>query len=175
MSTPKDLLLAKKIIYDAFGFNYARLFIEKEGVDYEACTFELNDKPVKFRTAKITPTKTGQFVTLWKRNANGIIEPFCDTDAIDLFVASVRKQDHFGQFVFPKTSLCEHGIITTGNKEGKRAMRVYPPWDKTENRQAQRSQAWQLKFFLEIGNGRSMDAERVKLLYGLKKQTPHHF
>jgi hypothetical protein len=38
--------------------------MEAESAEYGAYTFELNDLSVRFRVAKITPTKIGQFVTL---------------------------------------------------------------------------------------------------------------
>ena len=163
-----DLLAIKELIYDANEFACSFPIKEAESSEYGACTFELNGLSIKFRTAKITPTKIGQFVTLWKRIEKGPIQPFDITDSIDLFVISTRKDNHFGQFVFPKSVLCEQGVISTNNKEGKRAIRVYPPWDKTTNKQAQKTQKWQLDFFLEIPSDKPIDMERAKILYGLK-------
>ena len=40
---------------------------EAESVDYGACRAELDGKRLVLRVAKTTPTKTGQFVTIWKR------------------------------------------------------------------------------------------------------------
>jgi len=45
----------------------------EKSVEYEACIFRLNDFFVRFGVSKITPTKIGQFVTLWKRTDNGRI------------------------------------------------------------------------------------------------------
>jgi hypothetical protein len=45
--------------------------LERESLEYAACSFKLNSMSVKFRVAKITPTKIGQFVTLWKRVSKG--------------------------------------------------------------------------------------------------------
>ena len=89
-------------------------------------------------------------MTFWKRIGPGPISPFDITDPIDFFIVSVRTPHHFGQFVFPKKVLCEKGIVSTPEREGKRAMRVYPPWDVADNPQAKRTQAWQLRYFLEI-------------------------
>jgi hypothetical protein len=108
----------------------------------------------------------GQFVTLWKRLGQGPIMPFDALDPIDLVVISVQKGDHYGQFVFPKKVLAAKGVFTTNCKDGKRAIRVYPPWDATENAQAKRTQKWQLEYFLEVKEGRA-DVERTKLLYGI--------
>jgi len=123
---------------------------ESESEEYGAAIFEINNKRVKFRKAKITPTKIGQFVTFWKRIGKGPIMPHDVTDPFDLFVVSVRTPDQFGQFVFPKAVLYEKGIVSKDGEGGKRAMRVYPPWDITDSRQAMQSQAWQLEYFFEI-------------------------
>jgi len=46
--------------------------------------------------------------------------------------------------------LYEKGIISKDGQGGKRAMRIYPAWDVTDNPQAKRTQAWQLNYFFEI-------------------------
>ena len=169
-SIPKihaDLLLAKELLYDSCGYECSLPEKEKESADYGAYSFQLNNKSIVFRAAKITPTKIGQFVTLWKRIGNGPIQPFDCTDSIDLIVISVRKDNRVGQFVFPKSILCEKGIISTTNKEGKRAIRVYPPWDEAINKQAQKTQQWQLDYFLEIPTDGKLNIENAKKLYGL--------
>lgn len=149
-SLPKDLIIAKEILYDCCDFDLTQPQPEAESNEYDAYRFRLNQKNICYRKAKITPTKTGQFVTLWKRNTTGIIEPFDFTDAIDFVIVSVRKNELFGQFVFPKPVLLEKGIFTTSTKEGKRATRVYPPWDETTSKQAQKTQQWQLNYFYFI-------------------------
>ncbi len=124
---------------------------EAESKEYDACRFELNGLNIIYRNAKITPKKVGQFVTFWKRNGNGLIEPLSESDAIDYFVVNVRADNNFGQFVFPKSVLIKNGIITTDKQEGKRAFRVYPNWDIPQNKQAEKTQKWQLTYFYEIG------------------------
>ena len=102
---------------------------------------------------------------MWNRNLEkNVIEPFNVSDAIDLIVINVKKDNLFGQFVFPKSILIEKGIITN-QKQGKRAMRLYPIWDETTNKQAMKTQKWQLKYFLEIPRDRSLDIHRAALLY----------
>lgn len=123
---------------------------EMESKEYSACTFKLNNQIITFRVAKITPTKIGQFVTLWKRIGPGPIMPYDMTDPIDLFIVSVRRGEKLGQFIFPKDLLLQKGVISCNGIGGKRAIRVYPPWDKPDNQQAKNTQAWQLYYFAEI-------------------------
>ncbi|MEM8522627.1 MepB family protein [Flavobacterium sp. PL12] len=162
-----DLLLAKELLYDSCGFECSLPKKEKESAEYGAYSFQLKNKSIVFRVAKITPTKIGQFVTLWKRNGKGPIQPLDFTDTIDFIVISVRKENCVGQFVFPKSVLCEKGIISTTTKEGKRAIRVYPPWDEAINKQAQKTQKWQLDYFLEIPSDETVNIEDAKRLYDL--------
>lgn len=145
-----DLLAAQKLAYEPNGLICSAIIPEVESQEYGACTFEMNNRIIKFRVAKITPTKIGQFVTLWKRIGSGPIMPYDMADPVDLFVVSVRSGHHFGQFVFPKDVLYHKGFVSKDGKGGKRAMRVYPPWDVPDNRQAQKTQSWQLHYFVEI-------------------------
>ncbi|HLF51966.1 MepB family protein [Flavobacterium sp.] len=160
-----DLIAAKELVYDICNFDCTQPLKEAESAEYGAYEFGLNGQSVKFRTAKITPTKTGQFVTLWKRNGKGPIQPYDVSDSVDLFIISTRKDNFFGQFIFPKSILCEQGIISNNAKEGKRAIRVYPPWDITTSKQAQKTQKWQLDYFLEIPDNGIIDIDRSKMLY----------
>jgi hypothetical protein len=165
MILPNDLILAQKQIYDKLNFELKNIKSELESAEYKAFTFQLNNVYVIYREAKITPTKTGQFVTLWKRISGQPIEPFHVSDAFDFVIISTRNNHHFGQFIFPKSVLIEKGIISSGTREGKRAFRVYPPWDLAENKQAQASQKWQLKYFLTILDSETVDLGRAKSLF----------
>jgi hypothetical protein len=71
-------------------------------------------------------------------------------------------------FIFPKSIAIEKGIVTNGNKEGKRAIRVYPPWDVTTSKQAQKTQKWQLDYFLKIWQDQTMDLNLAKTLFLLE-------
>lgn len=145
-----DLIIAQKYAYAPIGLLYKQLVIEKEGQEYGACEFLLNNHIVKFRTSKITPTKNGQFVTFWKRIESWPILPYDVQDRFDALIISVRCSERLGQFVFPKSVLLKHGIISGNKKSGKRAIRVYPPWDIANNPQAKNTQSWQLQYFFEI-------------------------
>lgn len=160
-----DFYAAKKQVYDRCGLAVTQLNAESESQEYGACTFNLNDKRIVFRVSKITPTKTGQFVTIWKRNKEGITEPFNENDEFDFLVICSRSSDHWGQFIFPKRVLIEKGIITANKKEGKRGIRVYPLWDKPANKQAENTQAWQRLYFLPIEENGSVDPILAGKLY----------
>jgi hypothetical protein len=163
-----DLMAAQALAYAPCGYSVDQLQPEPESADYAACTLLLNGLRVQYRVAKITPTKVGQFVTLWKRVGRGPIQPFDLSDPVDVFVVSTRSGPQLGQFVFPKAVLAAQGVVAsgdlTGRHAGKRALRVYPPWDTTTSRQAQRTQTWQLKYFVDLSEGRAVDTERVKTL-----------
>lgn len=94
------------------------LTTDGECQEYEGFNFRLENKKLKYRKAKITPKKIGQFVTLWKRNAAGQTEPFHVEDDFDFYLISVEKEERFGFFVFPKKVLGERGILSKSNQEG---------------------------------------------------------
>ncbi|MHC0448285.1 MepB family protein [Flavobacterium sp. 3-218] len=160
-----DLLLSKEIIFDKVELQLTSLQKESESEEYSAFRFVLNSKNICYREAKITPTKTGQFVTLWKRNKTGIIEPFDFTDNIDFVIVNVRKEENWGQFIFPKKILLEKGIFSTPNKEGIRATRVYPPWNETTSKQAQKTQKWQLEHFYNFTDQSNIDLKEFKKIF----------
>ena len=157
-----DLKLAKKLLYNECGFQFQNLIWNSESANYGACSFELNNKLIQYRVANITPTKIGQFVAIWKRNNEGITAPFDVSDSLDFMIISVRDSENFGQFIFPKSVLVSHGIISQNEKGGKRGIRVYAPWDKPENKQAIKTQAWQVNYFVEIKENSHLDLEFVK-------------
>lgn len=135
--------------YRSRGYRCSTPAAEPESQEYGAYTFSLNDQSVVFRIAKTTPTKIGQFVTLWQRSAGPgqPIRPFDVKDGVDLFVVSVGDSVNSGQFVFPQEALAERGVISQGGLGGKRAFRIYPPWTAPTSRQAQATRRWQLEFF----------------------------
>jgi len=100
--------------------------------------------------AKITPKKIGQFVSIWKRIGNGPTLPHDVTDNFYYLVVQVEKDNHRGQFVFPKEVLVQKEYVSQHGKGGKRGMRVYPPWDTVDNPQAQKTQTWQLLYFVKL-------------------------
>ncbi len=118
-----------------------------ESAEYGACEFDLNYERIHFRVAKITPTKIGQFVTCWKRDDDGITAPYDSSDTFASFIIYTKTQMQQGVFIFPKEALLKHDILSDNGKGGKRGFRVYPVWDRAENAQAKKTQAWQIKYF----------------------------
>ncbi|MFJ3722423.1 MepB family protein [Streptomyces sp. NPDC090045] len=161
----EDLLAAKALVYDRCGFTCSRPVAEPESAEYGAYEFTLDGLRVTFRAARTTPTKAGQFVTVWKRSEAGPIRPFDMADPVDLVVVSARDADGFGQFVFPREVLRERGILSVNGTGGKRAFRVYPPWVTVESRQARGTQAWQAACFLDVGTGATTDLARARTLH----------
>jgi hypothetical protein len=159
-----DLKVAKELVYDACDLELSDFKQNLEGTDYGACSFKLNGKTIQYRVSKITPTKTGQFVTVWKRNKDGITAPFDVSDGVDLIIITSKSGANFGQFIFPISVLADKGIITRNGKQGKRGIRFYPPWDIATNKQAKQTQSWQTNYFLPIKGDNSGDNELIKKL-----------
>jgi hypothetical protein len=162
---PSDLKIVKELVYDKCNFDLTNPKLNTESIEYGACTFGLNGRKIQHRISKITPTKAGQFVTIWKRNKDGITQPFDILDDLDFIIITSKSGDNFGQFIFPKSVLADKGIITRNGKEGKRGIRVYPPWDIATNSQAKKTQSWQVKYFLTIRTDNSTDLSLVKKLF----------
>ena len=121
---------------------------EPESSDYCAHTLTLGGRPAVFRVAKTTPTKVGQFVTLWQRSLAGPIRPFDTSDGVELFVVQAGFGEGLGQFMFPLDELVRRGVVSVDGKGGKRAIRVYAPDVETTSAQARRTQKWQCEYFL---------------------------
>lgn len=166
ISMKANLIKIQNDVYKACGLNITEFEVELESIEYDACKFKLNDKEIVCRTSKITPRKIGQFVTFWKRSENGPIEPFEETDNLDFFIVIVQTKTDVGQFVFPKSILISKGVISTSTKSGKRAFRVYPPWDVPTSKQAIQSQQWQLQFFYSVNS--ATDLRQFEALYQAK-------
>jgi hypothetical protein len=166
---PSDLKLAIESVYIPLGLELtSKPDEEKESHEYSAYRFEINNKKVVYRAAKTTPTKAGQFVTIWKRpTSNAEIVPFDTNDDIDFIVVSVsdKTHNHFGQFVFSREILIKKGLMSSHGKRGKLAFRVYGPWVETRIPSAVQAQKWQLDYFFNIHL--ELDARRIKGLFGI--------
>ncbi|MES2741712.1 MAG: MepB family protein [Pseudomonadota bacterium] len=147
---PRDLVLAMGGLYVQASVAVTRApQREQESGEYGACRLDLEGRVVVFRVAKTTPTKVGQFVTLWKRPAPADeIAPFDASDAVDFVIVSVADATHCGQFVFDQQALLKHGVMSRDKQGGKRAIRVYPPWSHPVAKEAIRTQQWQSRYFV---------------------------
>ncbi|MED5612636.1 MepB family protein [Janthinobacterium sp. P210005] len=139
---------------------------EAESADYGACRAELHGKRLVLRVAKTTPTKIGQFVTVWKRpHPDADIAPLDEADPVDIVIIAVADDvgdgARHGFFIFPRSVLIERGVMSRAAQGGKRALRVYPPWCAPESIQAQRTQRWQAAWFVTAG-----EQQRLEQLLG---------
>jgi hypothetical protein len=133
---------------------------EAESAEYGACRAELHGKRLVLRVAKTTPTKTGQFVTVWKRpHPDAEIAPLDEADPVDAVIIAVADGDgaRHGFFIFSRAVLIERGVMSRAGAGGKRALRVYPPWCAPESIQAQRTQRWQAQWFVTVGDQQRLD------------------
>ena len=162
-----EINLLNELVFKSCNQIITDLEPEAESQEYGAHRFKLNDKKIIFRVAKITPTKTGQFVSIWKRNKQGITTPFDHKDEVDFLLIVTKTPTQLGLFVFPKKVLLEHRIISNETLGGKRGMRIYPTWDSTVNLQSQKTQAWQTRYFLDLSDAQNIDFIRMKNLFGV--------
>lgn len=139
---------------------------EAESADYGALRFRLDEYAVVFRAAKTTPTKIGQFVTLWKRPVPGAeIAPLDADDPVDVVVVLASSGQQHGYFIFSKRILIEKGVFSSAAHGGKRAIRVYPPWSRPVAAQAVKTQQWQREYFLHCLPDGSADPAHARRLF----------
>jgi hypothetical protein len=164
-SYPEALQVIAALVYEKCNLDLKNPELHNESTEYGACSFTINTKKIQHRVAKITPTKSGQFVTIWKRNEHGKTQPFSILDDFDFIIITCSNEENLGQFIFPKSILAEQGIITQNKKEGKRGIRVYPPWDIAGNKQAQKTQTWQVNHFSDFSNPNDTDCDSLQRLF----------
>lgn len=140
------------------------LIPEPQNKDYGGGRFKLGDLSIRYRVAKTTPKKIGQFVAFWQKLA-GKNSPYSDDEGVDLFVINTFTHDRYGQFVFPREVLIKQEILTQGKRQGKMGIRVYPIWDHPISSQAQATQRWQLPYFIEFGQDSEGDSVDLRRLY----------
>ncbi len=164
---PGDLLRSIRDAYEPAGMKLTgEAQREAESDDYGASRLSLDHRAVVFRVAKITPTKIGLFVTVWKRPiAGGEIAPLDRDDGVDFVVISTSDAARRGQFVFPQQALVKHGVMSKAGKGGKRGIRVYPPWCKPVVAEAIKTQKWQCEHFLPLPLEGQADPSAVRRLF----------
>lgn len=139
---------------------------EVQNAAYGAGRFCFGETSIRFRVAKATPTKLGQFVVIWEKNQQGKNQSFSEETAMDLLVVNTfTDSNRFGQFIFPKEVLKKHKILRTDTTKGKMAIRVYPSWDNPTSKQAIAMRIWQLNYFVEFNKFRKLSVDDLKRLY----------
>ena len=160
------LTYVNKMFYEPNHLIIKAIQEEAQNSDYGAGIFQLNSKSVRFRVAKITPNKIGQFVAFWEKDQANKNQAFSYENATDLLVINTFTSDnHFGQFVFPKEVLVKQNILKTPTTKGKMAIRVYPRWENPTSKQALETQKWQLAYFIEVNNTNRFPSQELLKLY----------
>lgn len=126
---------------------------EKQNEEYEGIVFIDRDTEshIRSRLAKKTPKKEGYFVAFWEKH-NGVNMPFSHADSSDLLIIIVYDQLQSGYFLFPKEVLINRDILSSENKPGKMAMRIYPSWCTNLNKSAANTQKWQTDYFTDTSD-----------------------
>lgn len=152
-------------LFDGLGVECSPAVSEPDNAEYGAAVSDVGRSTIRFRVGKLTPTKVGLFVSVWRRGAGGSTEPFPAEDDVDALVVVAREGDRFGAFVFPNEVLATRGVVSVRGAGGKRGFRVYPPWSATSSPQAKRSQGWQCDWFLDLSDGAAVDLQRAGRLF----------
>ena len=82
----KTLTYVNEILYKPNHLIIKNIQEENQNSDYGAGVFQLNSKSVRFRVAKITPNKIGQFVAFWEKDEANKNQAFSYDNATDLLV-----------------------------------------------------------------------------------------
>ncbi|MCY8315611.1 MepB family protein [Bacillus vallismortis] len=162
----KALTYVNKLFYEPNHFTIHAIREEAQNSDYGAGIFQLHSKSIRFRVAKITPNKIGQFVAFWEKDGNDKNQAFSYEKATDLLVINTfTNHNKFGQFVFPKEVLVKQNILKTATTKGKMGIRVYPRWETPTSKQAIETQKWQLAYFVEVNNTNRFSVRELLKLY----------
>lgn len=143
------------------------LVVSSESKEYKACSFFINSSKVISRQAKLTPKKSGFFVSVWKRTSEGITAPYSFNDKFDFFVININLRENQGVFIFSKQVLIKNHIISTKEKEGKRGFRLYLPNDTLQSKQAQNTQKWQMEYYINFNDSVIVNSNKFKTLFNL--------
>ena len=123
---------------------------EEQNSDYESGVALIGTEQWRIRTARITPTKPGAFVAVWKRGEGGSTRPFTSNEALSGLLVFAEEEERFGVFRFTAMHLLSLGYITSASHPGKRGFRVYPSWSSELNPQASRAKRAQAPAFTEL-------------------------
>ncbi|MFA1737891.1 MepB family protein [Lysinibacillus fusiformis] len=162
----ETLTYVNELLYEPNHLIIKNIREETQNSEYGAGIFQLNSKSVRFRVAKITPTKVGQFVSFWEKDEANKNQAFSYENATDLLVINTfNNSGDFGQFVFPKEVLLKQKILKNADSKGKMAIRVYPSWDTPTSKQAIATKKWQSTYFVKIDATTSLSIHELLKLY----------
>lgn len=139
--------------------------LENHNIDYYGASFTINNHTVRFRKAKVTPNKIGQFVVAWEKDDKKQNKAYNYQFSPDFLFIYTEMGNNKGAFVFPKDVLLENKILSSASQKGKMGFRVYPQWDKVDSPQAMKTKEWQSSYFIDLS--KESIHERLNLL--LKK------
>lgn len=143
---PIDVPILKRLL-NSSDVTITKVLPEIQNAEYDAFRFTIAGHTARFRNAKITPKKNGQFVAFWEKNTADKNQPFHANNTPDLLIIAVNDSLNTGYFIFPKHILITKKIISDKDSIGKMALRIYPPWDLAMSIQAKKTQVWQNYFF----------------------------
>ena len=149
----RDLIEVKRNLFDPLGLDCTLPRPESDNAEYRAFQFRVGGRRIRSRAARVTPTKSGLFVAVWRRASDGSTRPHESEDGVEVLVITVRDTGNFGQFVFSRDALIEHGIVSVAGVGGKRGFRLYPPWSAVKSIQASRTQQWQSEHYISLDGG----------------------
>lgn len=161
----EELNRIENAILKSIGLTITVLEKDKECEEYHGYSLQFGYKNIKFRKAKITPKKAGQFVTLWKRSSDGKTIPFDLKDNLDFYIVATAEDEQFGFFIFPKQILADKQILSAGNRGGKRGFRIYSYWDCLQNKQAEKTRSWQTEYFIDLTENRNENIEKFRSIF----------
>lgn len=163
----KILSQIEQTVFQKIGLKISELEKDNECEDYFGYNFKIQKFNIKFRKAKVTPKKIGQFVTLWKRNPKGETEAFNADDDFDFYIIATESEKDFGFFLFPKSVLVTQKILSCESIDGKRGFRLYPNWDLPTSKQAEKTKLWQSEFFVDFAGSNDKILDKTKSILGL--------
>ncbi len=97
------------------------------------------------------------------------------SDDISFAIIHVSDGINHGQFIFDQKILISKGVMSKNNQDGKRAIRVYPAWTTPIAKDAIKTQAWQLKYFLPLKENIHADLAQVKKFFNSAINSQEHF